>query len=62
MALQVDGPISACALSDSCRHLLAAGGPYVLRFEYQKPKSSTEEKDPEAEGQPTQPASGVPEE
>ena len=31
----------ACALSDDCRHLLAAvGNGYVFRYEYRKPKPS----------------------
>jgi WD40 repeat protein len=35
-APRVSGPVAACALSDDCRHLLAAAGNgYVLRFEAQ---------------------------
>ena len=35
------GPVLACALSDDCRHLLAAvGNGYVFRYEYRKPKPS----------------------
>ena len=38
---QVTGPVLACALSDDCRHLLAAiGNGYVFRYEYRKPKPS----------------------
>ena len=39
--MQVTGPVLACALSDDCRHLLAAiGNGYVFRYEYRKPKPS----------------------
>lgn len=35
------GPVLACALSDDCRHLLAAiGNGYVFRYEYRRPKVS----------------------
>ncbi len=37
--MQVTGPVLACALSDDCRHLLAAiGNGYVFRYEYRQPK------------------------
>lgn len=37
--VQVTGPVLACALSDDCRHLLAAiGNGYVFRYEYRQPK------------------------
>ncbi|CAK0786987.1 hypothetical protein CVIRNUC_010203 [Coccomyxa viridis] len=39
--IKVTGPVLACALSDDCRHLLAAvGNGYVFRYEYRKPKPS----------------------
>ena len=39
--MQVTGPVLACALSDDCRHLLAAiGNGYVFRYEYRRPKAS----------------------
>lgn len=39
MCIQVTGPVLACALSDDCRHLLAAiGNGYVFRYEYRRPK------------------------
>lgn len=39
VCIQVTGPVLACALSDDCRHLLAAiGNGYVFRYEYRRPK------------------------
>ena len=44
----------ACALSDDCRHLLAAiGNGYVFRYEYRRPKApavTAMEEDPAADG------------
>ncbi len=38
LSMQISAPVLACAISDDCRHLLAAiGNGYIFRYEYRKP-------------------------